>query len=186
MDAQHTHTLMTDYVLGLLPPDERRRVESHARRCNDCRLALQREQAIGPLLRGAVMEAARPAPGRLAAIRPPLPAPRSRPMPLYRRLAPVSLMAAMLVMALLFGSGRLAFSPALYAVPDTPTHTQTATYTHTPTATLAQAGAADPLGTASPSAAQPVAAAIPSGDYPPPAISQPRPIATPIIQTAAP
>lgn len=186
MDAQHTHTLTTDYVLGLLPPDERRRVESHARRCEECRLALQREQAIGVLVRGAVMEAARPAPGRLAAIRPPLPAPKSPPLPLYRRLAPVTLMAAMLVMALLFGSGRLSFSPALYAASGTPTHTQTATHTHTPTATLAQAGAAGPSGTASPAAAPHAAVANRTGDYPRPPAGEPRPVATPIIQTAAP
>ncbi len=183
MDAQHTHTLTTDYVLGLLPPDERRRVESHARRCEACRLALQREQALGALVRGAVAEAARPAPGRLAALRPPLPAPRPAAAPLYRRLAPLSLVAAMLVMALLFGAGRFDFGPALYAASDTPTSdtpAHTATYTHTPTATLAEVEAVGPLGTIRPEGAVAGMAVEDAGETPA------LPAATPDIQMAAP
>ena len=53
MDTEHTLSLITDYALGLLAAEERRRVEAHARLCPACRAALQREQRVGALLRDA-------------------------------------------------------------------------------------------------------------------------------------
>ena len=49
MDTEHTLSLITDYALGLLAAEERRRVEAHARLCPACRAALQREQRVGAL-----------------------------------------------------------------------------------------------------------------------------------------
>lgn len=140
MDTDHTLSLISDYALGLLAAEERRRVEIHARQCPDCREALRREQRVGALVRAATRATA-PPPGRLAALRPALPAPR-RPAPLAAltaRLAPLTLAAVMLMMGLLFVSGRLPSAPAVFATAGTPTLTATSTQTHTPTATLAAA-----------------------------------------------
>ncbi len=136
MDTEHTLSLIPDYALGLLAAEERRRVEAHARLCPACRAVLQREQRVGALLRDAARSIT-PPPGRLAALRPALPAPHPRPAPFAARLAPLTLAVAMLVMGLLFASGRLPGAPAVFATAETPT--QTATSTHTPTATLAAA-----------------------------------------------
>ncbi len=115
MDLEHTHSLTADYALGLLPAEERRRVESHARQCDECRMALQRDQAIEAMVRGTVQQVARPAAGRLAALRPSPPLSRRYATPLYRRLAPVTLVAVMLFMGLVLASGYMPLTPALYA-----------------------------------------------------------------------
>ncbi len=150
IQSTHTDNLLPDYVLGLLPVEQRRDVETHVRDCPACRAALQRERATADLLRvavrSAVQRAARPAPGRLAALRPPVPAARPRRPALYLRLAPVTLIVAILALGLLFGPGRGSFAPGLFAAQTAtaagPTATAagptgTATSTHTPTATLA-------------------------------------------------
>jgi len=131
MESEHTIQLATDYALGLLSAEERRRVESHARGCAACRLALQRERQVGALLRDAV-GAAQPAPGRLAALRPPLPAPRPRPAPFAYRLAPLTLVL-LLALGLLWATGRAPFAPGFF--PPAASPTLTATHTQTPTAT---------------------------------------------------
>ena len=141
MDTEHTLSLITDYALGLLAAEERRRVETHARHCPACRAALQREQRVGALLRDAA-RAVRPPPGRLAALRPARPTPRPRFAPLSARLAPLTLAVGMVVMGLLVASGRLPNAPAVFATSETPTQTATVASTairHTPTATLAAA-----------------------------------------------
>lgn len=144
METEHPLTMMADYVLDLLPVEERRRVESHARQCATCRQALQQERAtaerIGLAVRGAVHTAARPAPGRLALLRPPAPAARPPSKALILRLAPVTLVTFLLALGVLFGPARPSFSTGVFA-PQTATAaggTATATSTHTPTATLAQ------------------------------------------------
>jgi anti-sigma factor RsiW len=177
MESEHPLTLLPDYALGLLPADERRRVESHTRQCPACRLALQRERGIEGLVRQTVHAAARPAPGRLAALRPEVPVARPRPKALYLRLAPVTLVAVLLALGLLFGPGRPSFTPGLFG-PGLATAgpTATVTSTHTPTATLA---AADDTSDAS---------SFVATQAPPGRIAQsPRPvapIATPIVAAA--
>jgi anti-sigma factor RsiW len=171
MESEHPLTLLSDYVLGLLPAEERRRVESHARQCPACRLALQRERSVGALVRDAVRSAARPAPGRLLALRPATPAARPRPLPLFR-LAPATFVAVLLALLLLFGPARPSFSPALFGpgVATAAGPTATVTTTHTPTATLAAAGEPAHLAaTQSP----------PAGDS-----RFPRPVATPVVVVA--
>jgi anti-sigma factor RsiW len=146
MNSEHTLSLIPDYALGLLPVEERRHVEDHVRDCPACRAALQQEKATADLLRvavrNAVHRAAQPAPGRLAALRPPLPAARPRRPALYMRLAPVMLLLAFLALGMLFGPGRGSFAPGLFApqmaTAAGPSATATATSTHTPAATLAQ------------------------------------------------
>lgn len=135
MESDHILNLAADYALGLLSPEQRRRVERHARQCPDCRDALQRERGLEALVRGAVHQAARPTPGRLSALRPAVVArPAARPRPLHRQLAPVTLVAILLALGMIFGRGRSPFTPAVFAGG---TPTQTATSTRAPTATLA-------------------------------------------------
>jgi len=131
MTDEHLLHLLPDYALGLLPAEERRRVERHAGQCAACRAALGRERALSTAMRGAIQTAAAPPPGRLAALRP-RPATRARPAPLYARLAPLTMVMALLALGLLFGRGAPPFAPAVFAG-NTPT--LTATSTQTPTAT---------------------------------------------------
>jgi anti-sigma factor RsiW len=134
MDSEHILSLTTDYALGLLSAEERRRVERHAGQCPACRAALQNERGLEALVRGTVRQAARPAPGRLAALRPSPVAPPAV-VPLYRRLAPVTMITVLLALGLLFGRG-LSFTPAVYA---DGTPTLSAASNHIPTATIAAA-----------------------------------------------
>lgn len=153
MDSEHIHPLITDYALGLLPPEERRRVERHIGQCPDCRAAVRRERALEPLVRGTVHRAARPTPGRLAALRPAIAGPRGRVVaPLYRRLAPLTVVTCLLALGLLFGRGSALFAPVAYAE-GTPTLGETdprQSALRAPTATLAAAVA--PAMAAGPSA----------------------------------
>ncbi len=137
MESDHILSLTADYTLGLLPAEERRRVERHAGQCPACRAALARERSLAALVRGAVQQTTYPDAARLAALRPTVAA-RPAAAPLYRRLAPVTLATVLLALGLLFGRGAPPFAPAVFAGG---TPTQTATQTHTPTATLAAAGA---------------------------------------------
>lgn len=179
-DSDHIIPLTADYALGLLPVGERRRVDTHVRQCAACRVALQREIKIEPLARGAIFQATQPAPERLAAVRAAVARPATRPhaLPLYRRLAPVTVVTVLLGLGLLLGSGRLSFAPAVHA-DNTPT--LTVTNTQTPTATLA-AARLEP-------AQSPPAPAQAAAPMPQPAATSaaPRtPETTPIIVTAAP
>lgn len=169
MESEHILSLTTDYALGLLTAEERRRVERHAGQCPDCRAALQREHGIEALVRGTVHQATRPAPGRLAALRPAAnarPAPRPA-APLLRRLAPMTVATVVMALALLLARDASPFTPAVFAG-GTPTQAAgdpTATTTYTPTATLA---AVELAPTAPPVAGElaPTAAAGPASPEP--------------------
>lgn len=165
MTDEHLLHLLPDYALGLLPAEERRRVERHAGRCAACRAALGRERATATAVRGAIQAAAAPPPGRLAALRP-RPAARIRPAPLYARLAPVTMIAVLLALGLLFGRGASPFAPAVFA-DNTPT--LTATSTQTPTATTST-GATTVTQAPTPTeiAARPAAPAPPAATPAPP------------------
>lgn len=115
-DPEHVHSLLSDYALGLLSPEAQRRVERHIAQCPDCRAAARRERALAPLVRGTVHRAARPAPGRLAVLRPAIALPHARVVaPLYRRLAPMTMVVCLLALGLLFGRGTSLFAPVAYA-----------------------------------------------------------------------
>ena len=137
-DTEHTLTYLSDYVLGLLPADDRRRVEQHTRSCDVCEAALRRERQLVSLVRGT-LSAVAPAPGRLEALRPII-APRPTSRMLFLRLAPASLAAFALCVAMLLASGP-PLGPAMFGSDGTPalTSSPTSTSTRTPTATLAAA-----------------------------------------------
>ncbi len=178
-DRDHIISLTADYALGLLADGERRRVDAHVRQCAACRAALRREMSIEPLARGAILQAARPAPERLAAVRAAvIPRPAPRALPPYRRLAPITVVTVLMGLGLLLGSGRLPFTPAVYA-DNTPT--LTVTHTQTPTATLA-AARLEPA--QSPPA--PAQAAAPAPQPAATSAAPQTPETTPITVTAAP
>ena len=141
-DSEHVHSLLSDYALGLLSPEAQRHVERHIGQCPDCRAAAQRERALAPLVRGTVHRAARPAPGQLAALRPAIALPRAHAVvPLYRRLAPITMVVCLLALGLLFGRGASIFAPVAYAE-GTPTLSDTSprqSALRAPTATIAAA-----------------------------------------------
>lgn len=180
MDNEHIQPLIPDYVLGLLAAEAQQRVEQHARQCAACREAIRRERQVETLLRQTVQTAARPQPGRLERLRPA--APRRADLlraQFNRRLAPVTLIALLIVLGLLAQvGGWRTFEPAFAQTASAPT--QTSTSTHTPTATLAAVDE-DTLAR-TPAATQRAALAAPQ----PPRPTEPLPAATPIITYTTP
>ena len=183
MDSQHSLQLIPDYVLGLLSADESRRVEQHAQACPACREAIRRERQVAALLRQTVQMAARPPVGRLEQLRPaPRYVARARRQ-LYRQLAPLTALAALLVVMLLAqtrGFGRPTPAFAQTVEPATATMTTVAT----PTVTLAALDdpAGDPTATLT-RAARTHTPALALAAPPPPAApaNGPTAAATPII-----
>lgn len=75
---EHITPLITDYVLDLLPGEERAKVEQHAAACPPCRQRLQAERHLVHLTRDTLTLTLNPPASRLATLRPPVPS-RSRP-----------------------------------------------------------------------------------------------------------
>ncbi len=102
MTQDHVHELIAEYVLDLLPPAQRQRVEQHVKSCEQCQRSLQTEQQIGLLLRSTLQKTTEPTPRRLRQLMPATPQPT---IPLWgfsrwqKRLAP-----AFMVFLLLLGS----------------------------------------------------------------------------------
>jgi anti-sigma-K factor RskA len=187
MDSEHALQLIPDYVLGLLSAEESRHVEQHAQTCSACHEAIRRERHIGALLRQTVQMAARPPVGRLDQLRPaPRHVARARRQ-LYRQLAPLTALAALLVVMLLAqtrGFGRPTPAFAQTVEPATATMTEAATAA-TPTVTLAALDdpAADPTATLT-RTARTLTPALALAPPPPPAAPPaggPTAAATPII-----
>lgn len=136
---QHPVALMSDYVLGLLPADERARLERHAASCPACRSAIERERNLFVVVRSTVASASRPNPSRLAALRPAVPhKPAARAAVSWQRLAPVTMLLLLILSAFaiqLSGGDRPLNDNLRGLLPAT--HTPTATATTQPTATIA-------------------------------------------------
>lgn len=71
MSEQHVTIQISDYVLGLLPPQARRDVEGHIAHCETCRASVQRERELVQLVRGTLKEVIRPNPTHLQQFTPP-------------------------------------------------------------------------------------------------------------------
>ena len=135
LEMEHITPLITDYVLDLLPGDERVRVEQHAAACPSCRQRLQAERHLVHLTRDTLSLTLNPLPTRLAAYRPPIPA-RSRPwyttQTWQRSLAVMTVFLFLLITSFtLFPNGSTANAlPTHIAITATAT-TAPATATHT-------------------------------------------------------
>jgi len=90
-------SLASDYVLDLLSPSERSRVESHLVSCLVCRQAVHREQRSGQQVRLALHRATQPDGARLGALMPAVPGGGHVPfaVPWQKQLVMVSLLVVM-------------------------------------------------------------------------------------------
>ena len=133
MNQEHVLPLLADYVLDLLPGNERRQVEQHAADCADCRQALHGERQIGGLVRATLHTATEPAYGRLTQLRPAVPQRATQPIRGPQRQRQLALAGLLLVLLLgasgwRYGNARQSWQPPL------PTHIAiTATTTATTT-----------------------------------------------------
>lgn len=127
-----------DYVLGIIPPKQRRSVERHAAHCIECQRAIGRERQLSHLVRSTVDVATEVNAVQVRNMMPSVPRQRRSGLILngwQRQFAP-----AILILLLLFGGLTLnkllpaGSVPALIAT----AHAATATSTYTPTATVAQ------------------------------------------------
>lgn len=73
MDNIHIEEQITDYILDLLPAEERQIVARHIGGCDTCRRAVQQEREVGRLVHNALNTASRPDYGRLQSLMPPMP-----------------------------------------------------------------------------------------------------------------
>lgn len=139
MEAKHIRHQISDYVIGLLTPDERRALEIHAATCLDCQVALQRERQVALLVRETLQAAPQPTAERLRSLMPPVerrPPARWVTRGWQRQLAP--LMVALLLLLSTFGL-RAATTQGWFQVAP-----GAAVETATPTATLAQTATESP------------------------------------------
>ena len=129
---QHPSGQLSDYVLDLLAPDERRRVDRHLERCAGCREAVRQERAIAHDVRSTLIKATRPQPARLAQLMPPVPAVRRRNRyGLFLRPA-----LALSILLFLFVASLHLYSPGSNGMSNSATATTlAATATTTPTTT---------------------------------------------------
>ena len=158
---QHPSAQLSDYVLDLLAPDERRRVDDHLERCTRCREIVQRERALARDVRNTLIAAGRPQPARLWQLMPPAAAAqrRNRFESILRPALALSLLLVLFVSSLqLYASGSNGMLNTATAT------TLAATATTTPTTT------AEPLTGATDSAEHVEVRAIPSA----------RPVGTPV------
>jgi hypothetical protein len=133
MEHANAYLLISDYVLDLLPAEERQLVEFHAAGCVACRQAIQRERQVGQVVRETLLRLPRPASGRLNGLRPAYP----RPRPFFT--APRQLAALALMVCLLLGTVGLnqANNESNWSLqsPTALVVTETATATTAPTST---------------------------------------------------
>lgn len=128
--------LIADYVLDLLSPVERQRVEGHLVGCADCREAVLAERQIGQFVRGTVAMATRPGSTNLTCLMPTPPTTRRFPAFSFAQWRPV---LAVCMLAVLFWGGLNMWSntnPAGWQEPATAmavtaTQVPTMTATHT-------------------------------------------------------
>lgn len=68
---EHPSNKLSDYVLGLLSPAERQRIDRHLARCARCRQALKQERSMTREVRQTLHAATRPSPEQLTRLLPP-------------------------------------------------------------------------------------------------------------------
>jgi len=130
---EHPVRLLSDYVLNLLAPGERRHVERHLQRCAHCRKLVQQERAMLNDVRQTLRLATQPPVARLSQLMPP--PPRSHR---HKRLEVLLRPAfAFGILLLLFVGGLHLYGPDPASVPVSVTSTSlAATATLTPTSTV--------------------------------------------------
>jgi predicted anti-sigma-YlaC factor YlaD len=106
VDNSHIQHQITDYLLDLLPDEEKVAVARHIAGCAACRLAVQKEREIGRLVYTTLNKATAPDYGRLQSLMPPRPRRRASILALltpYRQWAVACLLLVFMTGAFLFG-----------------------------------------------------------------------------------
>lgn len=128
---EHPSNQLSDYVLNLLSPAERRRVERHLASCDRCRNALQAERNLMRDVQKTLQIASRPSPARLGQLMPPPAVTRRRRFEAMLRPA-----LAFSVVVVLFVLSLQIYPPGTSNVAPPATATSlAATATSTPTST---------------------------------------------------
>lgn len=129
---EHPSNQLSDYVLDLLSPAERQRIDRHLARCARCRRELKQERSITQEVRQTLHVATRPSQPQLTKLMPPTPLVQRR-----KRFEPMLRPAlAFSVVLVLFAMCLQIYKPSTRSI--APAHTATviaATATYTPTST---------------------------------------------------
>lgn len=137
--ASHVTNSISDYVLELLPEEDRRQFLRHIAGCALCRRSVQQERKIGEALQSTLTIVGRPNPARLKQLMPSLPT--SRPGTLTNLSWQKQLAVACLILLMILGSLTLEIGRrhnvwpgaaptsrhTSVAITDTPTQTATST-----------------------------------------------------------
>lgn len=133
MNHQHFSNQISDYLLDLLPTAERQALEGHLAGCAHCRQAVLTQQQLVQTIRGTLVVATRPGPGRIAQLMPHPPIHRRPSLKLMRR--PLAAMVLLVVLGLAGLNWQMGYNqwrnPAVTVLAVTATHQPTSTATHT-------------------------------------------------------
>lgn len=105
-DTNHIHNQISDYVLDLLPDEEKQAAARHVAGCKKCQEAVRREREIGRLVHRTLNKATTPDYGRLQSLMPPIPARRTSVLAFlapYRQWAIACLLLVAMMGAFIFG-----------------------------------------------------------------------------------
>jgi anti-sigma factor RsiW len=138
IESTHIQTKLTDYVLDLLPRQERQAVERHVAHCTECEQALQRERHVGFHVRRTLQRVTQPANGRYRHLMPAIPQKKSWlqiSIHAQRQLASLSIVLMLLFVGWSWHESRQ--QSEIFSLPTAVA--VTATYTTEPTATATHA-----------------------------------------------
>ncbi len=130
----HINEIAPDFVLGLLPQEERRRVISHIVDCESCRLTITNERNLMEEVRKTLQRVSNHNPQRIRSLMPAIPM-RSWPAINFSIVRPVAVALAIILVAV--GGFMINMDKSgLYGIHETPTHSiATLSHTQTPTST---------------------------------------------------
>ncbi len=130
----HINEIAPDFVLGLLPQEERRRVISHIVDCENCRLTIASERNLIEEVRITLQRVSNHNPQRIRGLMPAIPK-RSWPPLSFSIVRPVVVAVAIILVAV-GGFMINTDKSGLYSIHETPTHSiATLSHTQTPTST---------------------------------------------------
>jgi len=130
--GKHVGNLASDYVLGLLGPEQKRTVSRHIRECVNCRQLVSAEKRIGLLVRSTI-EATGPGQAQLSSLMPESPA--SRPGWFSSVTIRQQVAIASIILVTFFAGFNLLSRQEIggFSAPMSTAYVATASHTHTPT-----------------------------------------------------
>ncbi len=138
IESKKVSSQISDYILDLLSPVERKRVEEDAAKSTAYQTKLQQEREIEQLIRATLQQTPMPDRARLQQLMPPIPQ-QKRPFPFFHNRWQKQLLAVAVLAIFFIGSFSLYQSQQNPIYNSSPTLTAaTATFTNEPTVTVAQ------------------------------------------------